>query len=365
MICDVYNLFFICFSVLIGVRISAFVSLDDKKPLQRSIIGFLQHGKTDSESSIPIGPKQEKDHFTNHSVQTRPLACLEPLQTGHKPEVVPLWRKLKGPEGKKTNEEPQQSFFQRAQARRLKLQAINTSRPEDSTSAEPPSDPQESDSSAAHLPEDDHCPPHTEAVASTSGCSNKMYKSLDCPVCFRSVKTTDLNVFNSHIDQCLSGNSKNLIQCTGSDEESDLDQVEDHHKSELVEELGGIVAEVSGSTRVNHKEDPPIPTNCSTTTNGSHTSALLIHDADRTSQNLKTPNSKGHVLTCPICQLSQDNDDLILFNQHVDLCLNQEALNELGREIPVCTNQPSVTSKRPVGKCAWWFDLQELLLTFY
>ncbi|XP_075871261.1 DNA polymerase kappa isoform X2 [Nelusetta ayraudi] len=331
---------------LMGVRISAFVSSDDKKPQQRSIIGFLQHGKTDSEDVIPISQKHEKDHLRNHSVQTRPLACLEPVQSGQKPEEVPLWRKQKRSEGEKTDEEPQQSFFQRAHARRLKLKEINERESEDNaTSAELPTDPQQSDSSTADLPEDQRCPPHAEAAASTSGCGSKVSESLGCPVCFRSVETNDLNVFNRHIDQCLLRDaSENPSKCTGSDAESDLDQENDHRQSELMERLGGVTAEVSDSTRVNHKEDPPI------LTNGPHTSALFINDADRTSQNVKTCGSKGHVLICPICQLSQDNNDLIMFNQHVDLCLNQEALNELEGEKSSCTNPPSVTSNRPFDR---------------
>lgn len=347
MICDTCNFFCCCFCAPVGVRISAFVRSDDKKPQQRSIIGFLQHGKTDSEDVIPISQKHEKDHLRNHSVQTRPLACLEPVQLGQKPEEVPLRRKQKRSEGVKTDEEPQQSFFQRAHARRLKLQEINASEPEDNaTSAEPPTDPQQSDSSTADLPEDHRCPPHAEAAASTSGCGSKVSESLDCPVCFRSVETNDLNVFNRHIDQCLLRDaSENPSKCTGSDAESDLDQENDHRQSELMERLGGVTAEVSDSTRVNHKEDPPI------LTNGPHTSALFINDADRTSQNVKTCGSKGHVLICPICQLSQDSDDLIMFNQHVDLCLNQEALNELEGEKSSCTNPPSVTSNRPFGEC--------------
>lgn len=331
--------------MLIGVRISAFVSSDDKQPQQRSIIGFLQHGKTDSRDSVPISQKQEKDQLCNRSVQIRSLACLE----GQKPEEVPLWRRQKWSEGEKTDDEPQLSFFQRAHARRLKLQEINGSKPEDNaTSAEPPRDPQQSDSSAADLPEDHRCPPHAEAVTSTStstGCGSKLSESLDCPVCFRSVETNDLNVFNRHIDQCLRDTSENPNKCTGSDAESDMDQDNDHRQSDLAEKLGGVTADMSDSTIGNHKEDPP------TLTNGPHASTLLINDADRTSQNLKKCGSKGHILICPICQLSQDNDDLIMFNQHVDLCLNQEALNELEGEKPSRTNPPSVAGNSSFGEC--------------
>lgn len=45
------------------------------------------------------------------------------------------------------------------------------------------------------------------------------------------------------------------------------------------------------------------------------------------------PESRDHrgpALTCPVCQETQDTNDLSLFNLHVDLCLNQEVLHELG-----------------------------------
>ncbi|KAG7999548.1 DNA polymerase kappa [Nibea albiflora] len=56
---------------LMGVRISAFVSSDDKKPLQKSIIGFLQAGKSDSsDSSQGMHQKLEKENVSSHSFQT-------------------------------------------------------------------------------------------------------------------------------------------------------------------------------------------------------------------------------------------------------------------------------------------------------
>lgn len=365
--------FVLVFFVLAGVRISAFVSSDDKKPMQKSIIGFLQQGKIDSHDSIPVSEKYE-DHVDNHGVQTRPLPCPEPVQVPQKAEEVSLWRKLKGSEAKTSDEKPQQSFFQRAHAQRLKLQEINANRPEDNASAELPHDLQQFDGLAADLHEVDNCSPLTEAVASTSGCGSKVSKSFDCPVCFRSVETNDLNVFNRHIDWCLSDASKNPDRRTGSDAESDLDQENHHSKGESTVELGEVVAEVSDPTGVDHKEDPP------TRRNASCTSAPVNNDADKISPNLQTSISKGHVLVCPICQLSQNNADLVVFNQHVDLCLNQEAISHLEGETP------SVTSSRSFGECVFacfiffescfcltfssgtgqgrgnWQDLQELVL---
>lgn len=339
-----HNLLF----VLAGVRISAFVSSDDKRPLQKSIIGFLQHGKTDSrESAKPIHQKNEKDCLPNCSVQTWPLACLTSAQTGQRPEEVPVWRKQKGSKGKKTGEELQQSFFQRAHARRLKIQAMNAITPQDNAAMESSTRPREDNCLTSDLSED-HCPSHTEALASTSGCGGKVSDSLDCPVCFRRVETTDLNVFNRHIDQCLSDASKNP---SSSDSESDLDQENNHKECELVEKQRGLEAEVSANnkelecTGANAVEDQQ------SLRNGSNTAALLVNDGNKTNQqNPQTCNNKAHVLICPICQLTQDSDDLIVFNQHVDLCLNQEALHELEGETSCSKNPSLVANNKPCGK---------------
>lgn len=208
---------------------------------------------------------------------------------------------------------------------------MNENRPEDNAGAEPPPDLKEVDGSAANRFEVDSCPPLTEAVATTSGCGSKVSESLSCPVCFRRVETNDLNVFNRHIDHCLSDASENPGKCSDSDPEWDLDQENQHS------ECGPT--RVSDTTDVYHKEDPP------TLKDAFHTSALFINDTDRISQNLQTSVSEGHVLICPICQLSQNNDDLVMFNQHVDLCLNQETLSRLEGETH------SVTSSRSFGKC--------------
>lgn len=350
--------------MLVGVRISAFLSSDDKKPLQKSIVGFLQPGMTDSSgSSQSMHQTLEKDHLSNQSFQTLPLACLSPARTCQRPEEVPEWRKQRGSEGRKTCKEPHQSFFQRAHAKRLKLQAMNASTQEENASViispgaysqkgvESSKEAHKSNRTASDLSEND-CVSPVKAHPSTSGCGGTVSESLSCPVCFRRVGTTDLNVFNRHIDQCLSDASRKPNQSTVSDRESDLDQENDHNECEVVEKRRGVVKEKATnskeleSNRVHPVEEQP------SLRSKSVQATLLISGNNKaaTSQQHQSCNNKGPVLICPICQLTQDNDDLIIFNHHVDLCLNHEVLHELGEQTSRPINPPSVTNSKILGE---------------
>ncbi|XP_029295124.1 DNA polymerase kappa isoform X2 [Cottoperca gobio] len=324
---------------LMGVRISAFVSSEDKKPLQRSIIGFLQPGKTDSSDSSR-GMHQTLEDLSDPSFQTVPPAC--PPQ---RREEVPWGRGL---EGGRTGEEPKQSFFQRAHAKRLQLQAANARTQEEGhgedasviTSAGAyvekgvESSTTESNCTASDLSENDSVAP-VEACASTSGCGGTVSESLTCPVCFGQVETTDLNVFNRHIDQCLSDASRKPNQWAISDTESDLDLENDRKDFEVVQ-----------SSRVVPQEDQRSSENASLQTN------VLINGDNKTvtSRQPQSCDGRGRVLICPVCQLTQDSDDLTIFNRHVDLCLNQEVLHELGGQTSSPINLPSVINGKAIDR---------------
>ncbi|KAM9360089.1 DNA polymerase kappa [Symphorus nematophorus] len=333
---------------LMGVRISAFVSSDDKKPLQKSIIGFLHPGKTDSsDSSQEVHQKLERV-----------------LSKFKRQEEVPGWSKQRGFERNQTGKEPQQSFFQRAHAKRLQLQAANASTQEEgheddasvitSAGAYPPKGVEsstkthESNCSASDVSENDFVSP-TEVRASTSGCGGTLSESFTCPVCFRKMETSDLNVLNRHIDQCLSDDSRKPNQYTVSDSESDLDLDNDHEECELVDKWKGecVVEEekAKNSEEMESNRADPQEDQC-------RSMVLLISGDNKTvtSQQPQSCNDNGPVLICPICQLTQDTDDLIIFNHHVDLCLNQQVLYELGGQTPSPRNQPPVTNSRAIDR---------------
>uniref|UniRef100_A0A8C2WX01 DNA polymerase kappa n=1 Tax=Cyclopterus lumpus TaxID=8103 RepID=A0A8C2WX01_CYCLU len=337
---------------LMGVRISAFVSLDDKKPLQRSIVGFLKPGTTDSSgSSQGTNQKLEKKCLSYQSFQTGPLACLPLAQKCQRQEEVPWGKKQRGFEGGQTSEEPKQSFFQRAHAKRLQLQATNASTQQEvhgengsvmtstgtcaEKGVESSKEAHESDSTASDPSENDLVS-HVEAHASTSGCGGTVSESLTCPVCFRQVETTDLNIFNTHIDQCLTDASRNPNQCTVSDSDSDMDL-----------EKGQKECEEFELNRVDPQEDQHNLENDSLQT-------ILLINGDNRTVTMRQPqpcNEKGPVLICPVCQLTQDSDDLTIFNHHVDLCLNQEVLHELEGQTSSPINPTSVINSKAIGEC--------------
>lgn len=327
--------------MLVGVRISAFVSLDDKKSLQKSIIGFLQPGKTASSGSTQeMHQKLENEHLSNRSVQTRHFAGVPPAQ------------KKQG-EGGQTSE--QQSFFQRAHAKRLQLQAAKSSTQEEGhredTSVITPIDTDahnsiESCAKAHKGTASDHSEncfiPLTAAHASTSGCGGSVSESLTCPVCFRQVETTDLNVFNRHIDQCLSNTCRKPNHSTDPDSESDLElEIECKEFAAVDKRIGECkIEEEKAKDSAYPQEVQHSLKNDSSSSADSKTVPQSLHD-------------KGSILTCPVCQLTQDTDDLTIFNHHVDLCLNREVLHELRGQTSSPINSLSLTKNKAIGECMY------------
>ncbi|XP_070689900.1 DNA polymerase kappa [Pempheris klunzingeri] len=353
---------------LMGVRISAFVSSNDKKPLQKSIIGFLQPGKTDpSGSSQGTHTKLEKEDLSSHSLQAAALVCHPQTQMCQREEEVPRWSKQRGLEGSQLGEKPQQSFFQRARAKRLQLQAGNANTPVEGHAenasvvtstgtytqkgVESSTKGHKSTCTASDLSENDFVSP-VEAHASTSGCGGTVSESLTCPVCFSQVQSTDLNVFNRHIDQCLSDASRKPNRITISDTESDLDQENGRKDCEVVgnrrEECESEGKKAKNVEELEANEDDPQEVRHRLKDDSIQT--VLSISGGKKTVTLREPrpcnDDGGPVLICPICQLTQDSDNLVIFNHHVDLCLNQEVLHELGESSPI--NPPSVTNSKVV-----------------
>lgn len=287
--------------MLAGVRISAFVSSDDKKPLQKSIVGFLNSGKPESGSS----QKAIQQHFMENghrssSSQFWPLRCQRSEESGEKEAL----------------EEPQQSFFQRARAKRLELQAAaaNTRQQASSGISSPPVRDAHG-GAASDEPEKNH--------ARQAGASTPEGVGLSCPVCFRRVETADLSLFNRHIDQCLSLGSA------------------PKPSRRLETDPRGCGVEKAGGSKEFYRVDPTEERTSAETV--SSVSGNNIASEQR-------PGSNSPAFVCPICLLTQDNEDLIMFNRHVDLCLNQEVLHELQLETPSPINTPSVPNGKAVGE---------------
>uniref|UniRef100_A0A1A8HC83 DNA polymerase kappa n=2 Tax=Nothobranchius korthausae TaxID=1143690 RepID=A0A1A8HC83_9TELE len=310
---------------LMGVRISAFISVDDKTPMQKSILGFLQPGKVDcGRSSQIIHQNLQKNPLSNPPVQaSQPLGHLE-VQNSQKPKEISLGRRP-------TEEEPQQSFFQRAHAKRLQLMAANSSRQDEGCGeessmvnlalskedVEPSTQPRGDDCADLDFSKNKSASP-VQPQASTSSCRTQT-EALTCPVCFTQVRTTDLNVFNRHIDSCLSEAAGKPNRVSG----AEFDLETEHQKSKAVHKRSREVEELP----VNSEElSRTVPQEDSSKNNS--VPKVLLSEHEQKHVTLQGHQS-GPVLICPVCYLTQETDDLTVFNRHVDLCLNQEVLHEL------------------------------------
>lgn len=313
---------------LMGVRISTFVSTDNTNPLQKSITGFFQQGKKDCSaegSSKEIPQKFEK------------------------PQILWLGER-------KSTDKPKQSFFERAHAKRLQLQATQEMGTMEKPSAtitnvysnmDHQTKTQASKSNSSTCIIQSNISPSPEPQASTSSCGNAGSESLTCPVCFSQVKTTYLNVFNSHIDRCLEEASREPNQNT--DSESDLSSENGDKQCQVLDTQKGNcdVEEKIVNSNENSQDSAQI-----NQPQGHENSDFFLIKADSGAVDSEQPQScddKCPVLICPVCYKTQDTNDLTAFNHHVDLCLNQEVLHRLGGQTFMSMKPASVTNNKIVG----------------
>ncbi|XP_041956006.1 DNA polymerase kappa isoform X2 [Alosa sapidissima] len=362
---------------LMGVRVSGFVGSDDKRAQQKSIMGFLQSGGGGDLRKVGE-PKPRANPVP------APAPSKAPSATPGAPRALSWGR------GGEPGAPQQQSFFQRAQAQRQRLQAAHGQATEEVSegssrsfgsylttddpvftctpsvgaatsshieakrdqatavqSALSTSDPVSTSatrsaagrSSALAAITVSDSPPCTSASVSTS--TRAAQQSLTCPVCFQDMQTTDLEVFNRHIDACLStgqpesclireedmldedsrdcpvrlyskdADTTNAIRCSTPDavngEAVWHDDQEGNRKSGLLEK----------SSSVGVPSLVPVPADESLAILGDATPALM----------------------CPVCCQPQSTRDLAVFNRHVDVCLNREALQELQGGAPTTMSQ--------------------------
>lgn len=315
---------------LMGVRVSAFVTTEDKKVLQKSIMGFLQQGKKDS--SAPSG-----------ILQGLP-------QKWERPQLL-LQSKKEGKEDHKASDKPKMSFFQMAKAKRLQLEAENTASPEKSAMEMPSASGNNQCNNIETLTEDqtpqinavystaqNNIAPSPEPQASTSGCGLTRSEGLTCPVCFSQVNTTDLNVFNNHIDRCLIGGTAGLDQNT--DSESDLSSQNTENQCHTSKKHNLEENEVNST--VSSQQEFPQANPLEGHKNGD-SEHPLNSGVNMDSKQPKPCDDQDSVLVCPVCHKTQDTSDLTAFNHHVDICLNQEVLQKLEGKTIMSVKPASVT----------------------
>ncbi|MGH0185449.1 UNVERIFIED_CONTAM: hypothetical protein FKN15_028844, partial [Acipenser sinensis] len=453
---------------LMGVRVSGFLAQEDKKPLQKSIIGFLQAGKqvapttVDNVSQDTRTNSGEQDSRTNTGEQDSKTDTGEQdsradtseqdsradtseqdsrTNTGEQesrtntgkqdtrantdePEGALSFFNKKRAAREQADEQQRQSFFEKVQAQRQRL--LETQQARD-----------HGDALISHTVREDEGGPSSSRNNRPSG------QSFTCPVCFQKQNTTNLETFNRHIDECLSGSpvdEPSLVP--GMQEDADLIvdeptkksldnstctlprrkdwkcnrtvglvQLEDislghcstslilpvKHGADIVTSTKTVPGGTESLTNITHPiresysnnvasvKETTISQGCRITSVPSDSSSKNHNSTVKTGGNFEqdgvdpssglsagVPESKGDVgltlgegalkswslkgqedtaLVCPVCNLKQETTDLSLFNRHVDVCLNQDVIQELREERACSHNSNLLTHRKCKGQC--------------
>ncbi|XP_041102103.1 DNA polymerase kappa-like isoform X2 [Polyodon spathula] len=476
---------------LMGVRVSGFLAQEDKKPLQKSIIGFLQAGKQVASSTVDnasqdtranmgeqdtraktgeeasrtnIGEHNsgantgeedsrantgeedsrantgeedsrantgeedsrantgEEDSRANTGEEDSRANTGEEdrrANTGEQKGVLSFFNKRRA-EREQADEQQRQSFFEKVQAQRQRL--LETQQAHDHGEAP-----------ISHTVREEEGGPSSSRNNRPSG------QCFTCPVCFQKQNTTNLETFNRHIDECLSGSpvdepslvpgmqegadlivdeptKKSLDNSTFTlprrkdwkcDRTVGIVQLEDislghcstslilpvKHGADIVTSTKTVPGGTESLTNITHPvresysnnvasvKETTISQGCQITSFPSDSSSKnhnrTVETGGIPEQNGVNPNSglsaavpesKGDVgmtlgegaqkscsltwqedtaLVCPVCNLKQDTTDLSLFNRHVDVCLNQDVIQEL-RDERACSHNSNLMTH---GKC--------------
>uniref|UniRef100_A0A8C5TVD2 DNA polymerase kappa n=1 Tax=Malurus cyaneus samueli TaxID=2593467 RepID=A0A8C5TVD2_9PASS len=321
---------------LMGVRVSGFLTEEEKKYQQKSITSFLKSGK--EISFLRHQPqKSNQEYFTKNS------------EASHR-----------------------QSFFDQKRAAR-QLDSENLS-PNETRGKQPFHDRK----SSANFVEE------TEEVTDLQ--NSIVCKIFTCPVCFEEQSSNNLEGLNRHIDECLNGmlvkdtveifkndssreSTPNFLQFKNeyvgecqknkTDQLAGLDQsasVSDSSTNNSTEKFGQIMSEKSSRERQ--------PSNLSDIARNVCIEQCLF--PRRTSQDNEdhfdeTEHTEGtssscffeakedRVLVCPVCNSEQKTTNLVSFNRHVDICLNKGLIQELTEKNKFLTKSYSTENSRKVG----------------
>ncbi|XP_053303929.1 DNA polymerase kappa [Spea bombifrons] len=320
---------------LMGVRVSGFLSEDEKKNNQKSITSFLCPGKTAGSN------------------------CVKPP---NKADLVVV-----------SQNPPRESFFnQKRAARQLKMQEPPTQEP------------------GVPNAEEKKKPVCSEPESEGSVLQTKSQKAdLICPICFIKQSSWDLEGFNEHIDKCLSktplsnetlNEGENVevsrkgesdIKNNGGEDCVKYIGSSDVHTKNLINK---IVApkplEERNGSKIGCEQDLKIGfeqmdhNHCALSMEDTQSGYQIAHE--HVSSEIPPENNQHGdsicltasvsmettILICPVCNSKQNTTDLAAFNRHVDVCLNKGILEELTVETGVRID-PTISSHqhaRVMGK---------------
>ncbi|XP_007486611.2 DNA polymerase kappa [Monodelphis domestica] len=316
---------------LMGVRISGFANEEDPKNRQRSIISFLKAGGHSLDTVGSVLEKNDRDRV------------VKPPEASHK-----------------------ESFFTKKRSEMSwNHQVIFKCEPEakqDFQVSQPPSlSKEEMNENLATSENVDECQVFT------------------CPICFMEQGKICLEALNRHVDECL---SRTLIDCDP--------------KMVAVPQSQSLCSEVNPDLKPQKTIESPLvdfvpSVSVDVLSKGHHTAALSTvagneknqkqysslwnnscldeyfyqnpsHEnegSDATSSGepkaLQTNLSQDkYTLVCPVCNLEQKTSDLMLFNGHVDICLNKGLIKELREDnvnlVMNCSTESSKNTTESSGK---------------
>ncbi|XP_051533060.1 DNA polymerase kappa [Myxocyprinus asiaticus] len=358
---------------LMGVRVSSFISVEDKKPLQKSIMSFLQKGGSDPSISTQCPRFVLKAEVDNDAKSGGGFPKPQSTEI-NVPSVSEQIPKSKGPQ--------QQSFFQRAESKRLQQQQKQmfenaiTSGTDTTNNTADTSATTQTNLSITYTQSDTTSTTQTGLSNTNSGkdatghinkhatskpsfnITTQVLQCLTCPVCNKEMKAVNLIAFNKHIDECLKGSAMEnqatdmdtvLNKCSeaceqGKQEELNCEMPVSSSKSQDISpndngekpstSIAVPVEENDESSdfkmpffsrRTNFKEKcSVVPNKGMPLCEPSSKASQVTHDPEAV--RVLSSDLKGPSLMCPVCSQPQSTDDLTLFNRHVDMCLNQEVL---------------------------------------
>ncbi|NWQ76257.1 POLK polymerase, partial [Columbina picui] len=318
---------------LMGVRVSGFLSEEEKKYQQKSITSFLKSGKEVGFLSLQPGMSKQ-ECFTKNS---------EPSPRG--------------------------SFFDKKRAAR-QLNSENVS-PNETVGKQPFHDRK---SSAKFVEE-------TRKVTDLQ--NSNVCTIFTCPVCFEEQSSNNLEELNRHIDECLNGTfikdtveisknnssgestlnflpqlkNKNVDECqknkTGTDQSA---STSDKSTSNSTDKFTQVISDKP------HRERQPnnlsdiarnvcmkqclFPTRISQD-NDDHFEKT--EHTEETSSSCFFEAKEDSVLVCPVCNSEQKTTSLVSFNRHVDVCLNKGLIQELTEKNDYSTKTCNMENSDRVG----------------
>ncbi|NXE81209.1 POLK polymerase, partial [Cochlearius cochlearius] len=321
---------------LMGVRVSGFLSEEEKKYQQKSITSFLKSGKEISFLRLQTG-KSNQEYVTKNS------------------EAF-----------------PRGSFFDKKRAAR-QLNNENVS-PNETVGKQ-----LFHDRKSANFVE--------EAKKVTDLQDSNVCKIFTCPVCFEEQSSNNLEELNRHIDECLSGTLvKDTMEISKNDNSREntlnfLPQFKDENvdgcQKNRTDQLAGT--NQSASTSDNsasistekftqiisdkpHRERQPsnlsdIARNlcmkqCLFPKRTSQDNEDHFEETEHTEEASSSSFFEAKddsVLVCPVCNSEQKTTSLVSFNRHVDVCLNKGLIQELTEKKHFPTKTYNTENSNRVG----------------